>query len=106
MVAPAHNCVGACGTGQRLHCPDNPTCPYSTSDKSALLRHRQRKHSYQAKATASKGRCINVSKNRRSSLEKLDDPCDDDSSPSPPLEHATNSRCSCCSSMAFESSGQ
>ncbi|KAF8496471.1 hypothetical protein F5888DRAFT_1704073 [Russula emetica] len=92
-------------TGERLHCPDNPTCPYFTSDKSALLRHRQRKHGYRAKPTASKDRCMNVSKNRISSSERLDDPSDDDSSPSSPLEHVTGSRCPCCSSMAFESSG-
>ena len=101
----------ACSTGQRLHCPDDPTCPYSTSDKSALLRHRQRKHGYQAKPTASKDRCTNVSKNRpgTSSSEKLDDPSDDDSSPtslSSPLEHVTEWCCPCSSSMAFESSGQ
>jgi len=51
---------------------------------------------------------MNVSKNlnRMSSTGKLDDPSDDDSSPSSPLEHATESCCPCCSSMAFESSGQ
>jgi hypothetical protein len=96
----------ACSTGQRLHCPDSPTCPYSTSDKSALLRHRQRKHGYLAKPTAAKGRYMNVGQNRMSSSEKLDDPSDDDSSPSSPLEHVTGSCCPCCSSMAFESSGQ
>jgi hypothetical protein len=108
MVATTHNCMRACSTGQRLHCPDNPTCPYSTSDKSALLRHRQRKHGYQAKPTASKDRCMNVSKNRMISSEKLDDPSDNDSSPSSPLEHATESRCPCCCSsmVAFESSGR
>jgi hypothetical protein len=96
----------ACSTGQRLHCPDDPTCPYSTSDKSALLRHRQRKHGYRAKPTASKDRCMNVSKNRMSSSGRLDDPSDDDSSPSSPMEHVTDSCCSGCSSMAFESTGQ
>lgn len=93
-------------TGQRLHCPDDPTCPYSASDKSALLRHRQRKHAYQAKPTASKDRYMNASKNRISSSEKQDDPSDDDSSPTSPLEYVTESCCPCCSSMAFESSGQ
>ena len=102
MVATAHNC----STGQRLHCPDDPTCPYSTSDKSALLRHRQRKHAYRAKPTASKDRCMNGSKNKMRSSKKLDDPCGDDSSPSSPLEHVTGSCCPSCSSMAFESSGQ
>ena len=94
-------------TGQRLHCPDDPTCPYSTSDKSALLRHRQRKHGYRAKPTASKDRCIDVSKNRKSISEKLDDPSDDDSSlPSSPLEHVTESCRPYCSSIsAFGSSG-
>ena len=98
----------ACSTGQRLHCPDDPTCPYSTSDKSALLRHRQRKHAYRAKPTASKDRYMNGSKKRMRSSEKLDDPCDDDSSPSSPLEHVTGScsSCPCCSSTAFESSDQ
>ena len=109
MVDITHNCMHACSTGQRLHCPDNPTCPYSTSDKSALLRHRQRKHGYQAKPTASKDRCRNVSENRMSSSsEKLDDPSDNDSSPSSSstLEHVTESRCPCCSSTGFDSSGQ
>jgi hypothetical protein len=92
----------ACSTGQRLHCPDDPTCPYSTSDKSALLRHRQRKHGYRAKPTASKDRCMNATKNRISSSAKLDDPSDDGSSPSSPLEHVTESYCPCCSSMAFD----
>src|SRR6267154_1373323 len=96
----------ACSTGQRLHCPDDPTCPYSTSDKSALLRHRQRKHGYRAKSTASKNRCMNVTKNRMRSSEKLDNPSDDDSSPSSPLEHVTEPCCPCCSSMAFESRGR
>ena len=93
----------ACSTGQRLHCPDDPTCSYSTSDKSALLRHRQRKHDYRAKPTASKDRCMNVSKNK---TEKLDDPSEDDSSPSSPLEHVTESCCPCRLSMAFESGGR
>lgn len=96
----------AYSTGQRLRCPDDPTCPYSTSDKSALLRHRQRKHGYRAKPTASKDRCMNISRNSMGSSEKLDDPSDDDSSPSSPLEQATHPCCPCCSSVAFESSGQ
>jgi len=49
---------------------------------------------------------MNVSKNRMSSSEKLDDPSDGDSSLGSPLEHVTDSCCPCCSSMAFESSGQ
>lgn len=96
----------ACSTGQRLHCPDDPTCLYSTSDKSALLRHRQRKHGYRAKSTASKDRCMNVSKNRMSSSEKLDDPSEDDSPPSPLLKHSTDSCCPCCPSMVSDSSDQ
>lgn len=101
MAAATHDCIHARSTGQRLPCPDDPTCPYSTSDKSALLRHRQRKHGYQAKPTASKDRCMTVSKNldRMNSSEKLDDPSDNDSSPGPHLEHVTESRCPrCCSS--------
>jgi hypothetical protein len=46
---------------------------------------------------------MNVSKNK---TEKLDDPSDDDSSPSSPLEHVTASCCPRRSSMAFESSGR
>ncbi len=93
----------ACSTGQRLHCPDDSTCPYSTSDKSALLRHRQRKHGYRAKPTASKVRYdMNVSKNRMRSSEILDDPSNDDSSPSAP----SDSRCPCYSPTVSESSGQ
>lgn len=41
-------------TGQRLHCPDDPTCGYFTFDKSALLRHRQRRHGYKTRSTAPK----------------------------------------------------
>lgn len=106
-MVTAHKCLHACSTGQRLHCPDSPTCPYSTSDKSALLRHRQRKHAYRAKPTASKDKCMNVSKKRKSSSEKLDDPSDDDSSPSTTLEHVTESRCPCrLSPLTSESSSQ
>ena len=43
-------------TGQRLRCPDDPTCNYFTFDKSALLRHRQRRHEYKTRSTAPKNR--------------------------------------------------
>ena len=43
-------------TGQRLHCPDDSTCNYFTFDKSALLRHRQRRHGYKTRSTAPKNR--------------------------------------------------
>ena len=79
----------ACSTGQRLHCPDDSTCPYSTSDKSALLRHRQRKHGYQAKPTASKDRYMKITKNGKDSSARLDN-ASIVSSSSSPLEHATN----------------
>jgi len=64
----------ACSTGQRLHCPDDATCNYSTSDKSALLRHRQRKHGYQTKAAAPKDRQVKVieTENREGQPGKLD----------------------------------
>ncbi len=105
-MVTAHSCI-ACSTGQRLHCPDDSTCPYSSSDKSALLRHRQRKHGYRAKPTASKDRCkMDVSKNRMSCSEKLDDPSDDDSTPSSPSEHVTDPCSPCCSPTLSESSGE
>lgn len=50
------NLLTHCSTGQRLHCLDDPTCNYFTFDKSALLRHRQRKHGYKTRSTASKNR--------------------------------------------------
>ncbi|KAH9956210.1 hypothetical protein BC827DRAFT_814987 [Russula dissimulans] len=59
-------------TGQRLRCPDDTSCNYSTSDKSALLRHRQRKHGYQTKKTAPKDRRIKVTENRGAQPDKLD----------------------------------
>ena len=105
-MAATRSQLHAYSTGQRLRCPDDPTCPYSTSDKSALLRHRQRKHGYRAKPTASKDKCMDISRNSMDSSEKLDDPSNDDSSPSSPLEKATHPCCPCCSSVAFESSGQ
>jgi len=43
-------------TGQRLHCQDDPACNYFTFDKSALLRHRQRRHGYKTRSTAPKNR--------------------------------------------------
>jgi hypothetical protein len=105
-MVTAHSCI-ACSTGQRLHCPDDSTCPYTSFDKSALLRHRQRKHGYRAKLTASKDRCkMNVSKDRMSCSEKPDDPSGDDSTPSSPSEHVTDPCCSCCSPTLSESSGE
>ncbi|KAH9996695.1 hypothetical protein BJV74DRAFT_281831 [Russula compacta] len=86
-------------TGQRLHCPDDSTCNYSTFDKSALLRHRQRKHGYQAKSTASKDRRIKVAKNRASSSGRPDNPSFDNSSTSP-SEPVTDSCCPCFSQSA------
>ena len=80
----------ACSTGQRLRCPDDSTCHYSTSDKSALLRHRQRKHGYQAKPTASKDRyMMRVTKNGIDSSAKLGN-ASIDSSSSSPVELATS----------------
>jgi len=70
-------------TGQRLRCPDDSTCNYSTFDKSALLRHRQRKHGYQAKSTASKCRYMKVAENRTASSGGLDNASIDDSSNCP-----------------------
>ena len=87
----------ACSTGQRLHCPDDSTCLYSTSDKSALLRHRQRNHGYQAKPTASKDRYMNVTKKGIDFSARLDNESIVSSSSSP-LEHATNWSDPCCSS--------
>lgn len=49
---------------------------------------------------------MNLSKNRISSSEKLDDPSEDDSPPSLPLKHFTDSCCQCCPSMVSESSDQ
>ncbi|KAI9465707.1 hypothetical protein BJY52DRAFT_481373 [Lactarius psammicola] len=43
-------------TGQRLYCQDDPACNYFTFDKSALLRHRQRRHGYKTRSTAPKNR--------------------------------------------------
>ena len=43
-------------TGHRLYCSDDPTCHYFTFDKSALLRHRQRRHGYKTRSTAPKNR--------------------------------------------------
>ncbi|KAN0131929.1 hypothetical protein V8E53_010209 [Lactarius tabidus] len=45
-------------TGHRLHCPDDSTCHYFTFDKSALLRHRQRRHGYKTRSTAPKNRHV------------------------------------------------
>jgi hypothetical protein len=90
-----HRSHSACSTGQRLHCPDDSKCNYSSSDKSALLRHRQRKHGYQAKPTASKDRYMKITKNRMASSEKLNNTSIDSSSSSP-SEHVTNSSCPCC----------
>ena len=89
----------ACSTGQRLHCADDLTCNYSTFDKSALLRHRQRKHGYQAKSTVSKDRRMKVAKNRASSSSRLDDPSFDNSLTSP-SEPVTDSCCPCFSQSA------
>ena len=87
----------ACSTGQRLRCPDDSTCHYSTSDKSALLRHRQRKHGYRTKPTASKDRyMMRVAKNGIDSSAKLDN-ASIDSSSSSPLELATDWCGPCCS---------
>ena len=85
----------ACSTGQRLHCPDDSKCDYSSSDKSALLRHRQRKHGYQAKPTASKDRHMTITKNRMASSGKPNNPSIDSSSSSP-SENVINSSCPCC----------
>lgn len=88
----------ACSTGERLHCPDDSTCNYATFDKSALLRHRQRRHGYQTKPTASKDRCMKVAENRTSSTRKQDNPSIVKFSTSP-SEPVTDSRCPCLSSL-------
>ncbi|KAI9509330.1 hypothetical protein F5148DRAFT_774254 [Russula earlei] len=75
-------------TGQRLHCPDDSTCNYSTSDKSALLRHRQRKHGYQTKSTAAKDRHMKMTGNRR-------DKQDNQSIVDTPSASVTDSGCPC-----------
>jgi hypothetical protein len=94
MCSTAHL---ACSTGQRLHCPDDSTCNYATFDKSALLRHRQRRHGYQTKPTASKDRCMKVAENRTGSTRKQDNPSIVNSSASP-SEPVADSRCPCLSS--------
>ncbi|KAH9006578.1 hypothetical protein EDB86DRAFT_749330 [Lactarius hatsudake] len=56
-------------TGQRLHCQDDSACNYFTFDKSALLRHRQRKHGYQTRTTAPKNRHVQIVPNKRGASE-------------------------------------
>ncbi|KAH9060571.1 hypothetical protein EDB87DRAFT_591082 [Lactarius vividus] len=56
-------------TGQRLHCQDDPACNYFTFDKSALLRHRQRRHGYKTRSTAPKNRHVQVVPNKRGASE-------------------------------------
>jgi len=90
----------ACSTGQRLHCPDDSTCNYATFDKSALLRHRQRRHGYQTKPTASKDRCMKVTENRTGTTRKQDNPSIVNSSTSP-SEPVADSRCPCLSSSTL-----
>jgi len=84
-------------TGQRLHCPDDSTCNYATFDKSALLRHRQRRHGYQTKLTASKDRRMKVTENRTCSTRKQDNLSIVNSSASS-SEPVADSRCPCLSS--------
>jgi hypothetical protein len=86
----------ACSTGQRLHCPDDSTCNYATFDKSALLRHRQRRHGYQTKLTASKDRCMKTAEKRRNTTRKPVNPSIDGSSNSH-LEPVTDLPCPCLS---------
>jgi hypothetical protein len=86
----------ACSTGQRLLCPDDPICNYTTFDKSALLRHRQRKHGYQTKPTASKDRCMKVTEKRTSTTRRLDNPSIDNSF-NPPSEPVGDLPCPCLS---------
>jgi len=86
----------AYSTGQRLHCPDDSTCNYATFDKSALLRHRQRRHGYQTKPTASKDRCMKTAEKRRGTTRKPVNPSIDSSSNSH-LEPVTDLPCPCLS---------
>ncbi|KAI0301595.1 hypothetical protein B0F90DRAFT_318186 [Multifurca ochricompacta] len=59
-------------TGQRLRCPDDVTCNYSTFDKSALLRHRQRRHGYKTKSTARKDRNLKITEKRTERSHELE----------------------------------
>ncbi|KAH9042492.1 hypothetical protein EDB85DRAFT_1068327 [Lactarius pseudohatsudake] len=56
-------------TGQRLSCQDDPACNYFSFDKSALLRHRQRRHGYQTRTTAPKNRHVQIVPNKRGASE-------------------------------------
>lgn len=85
----------ACSTGQRLRCPDDSTCNYATFDKSALLRHRQRRHGYQTKVTAAKDRCMKVTENRTARASRKLDNANIDNSSSSPSEPVGDSRCPC-----------
>ena len=86
-----------CSTGQRLRCPDDSACNYSTFDKSALLRHRQRRHGYQTKSTAPKDRCQRIPSAKRtgSSSCELGNPNSDASFSSSPLSETAATKCPC-----------
>jgi hypothetical protein len=93
-LAGTHPLPFACSTGQRLQCPDDSTCNYATFDKSALLRHRQRRHGYQTKPTASKDRCMKVTEKRRGTTRKQDNPSID-RSPNSHSEPVIDLPCPC-----------
>jgi hypothetical protein len=87
-----------CSTGQRLRCPDDSACNYSTFDKSALLRHRQRRHGYQTKSTAPKDRCQRIQSAKRTGISsrELGNPSSvDSSSSSSPLSETAATKCPC-----------